>query len=221
MKNRRFILIIALALLALFPCGVLAAGPGITVQSVQANPGDTVSVAVTIADNPGLSYLKLRYTFDSEKLAFVRVEKGTVLTDSFTVAGNALSWDTGRDAKGNGTLVKLVFSVKEKASGTAAVNVAVVNCFNYDEQSVSFSVKNGAVTIKDGSAPAYIRGDVDGNGSVTSADARLALRASVKLEKYGKDSVQFLAADVDGNGAIEASDARTILRASVKLETLS
>lgn len=61
-------------------------------------------------------------------------------------------------------------------------------------------------------------GDVDGNGKLESADARLALRASVRLEKYEKGSAQFTAADVDGSGVIESSDARLILRASVKLE---
>ena len=61
-------------------------------------------------------------------------------------------------------------------------------------------------------------GDVDGDGDLTSGDARLALRASVKLEDYAKGSAQFTAADVDGNGLIESSDARLILRASVKLE---
>ena len=67
----------------------------------------------------------------------------------------------------------------------------------------------------------YVRGDVDGNGKVESADARLALRASVKLENYEPGSAQFLAADVDGNGKIESSDARTILRVSVKLESFT
>ena len=64
-----------------------------------------------------------------------------------------------------------------------------------------------------------LRGDVDGDGEVTSGGARLALRASVKLEKFKKGSVPFFAADADRDGVIEASDARVILRTSVKLET--
>ncbi|MCR5782358.1 MAG: dockerin type I repeat-containing protein [Clostridia bacterium] len=64
-------------------------------------------------------------------------------------------------------------------------------------------------------------GDVDGDGKVSSADARLALRASVQLESYPVNSAQFRAADVDKNGTIEPSDARSILRASVGLEQLN
>ena len=62
-------------------------------------------------------------------------------------------------------------------------------------------------------------GDVDQDGSITSADARLALRGSVKLETL---TVDFLnRADVDGNGKVESADARTILRASVKLDDIT
>lgn len=63
-------------------------------------------------------------------------------------------------------------------------------------------------------------GDVDGDGEVTSADARMALRGSVKLENIEKGTAAFTAADADGNGLLESADARLILRASVKLESL-
>lgn len=69
-------------------------------------------------------------------------------------------------------------------------------------------------------ANAVVLGDIDGDGVRKSADARLALRASVKLESFVPGSPQFTAADADGNGVIEASDARTILRASVSLDPL-
>ena len=61
-------------------------------------------------------------------------------------------------------------------------------------------------------------GDVDGDGGISAADARLALRASVGLEDYKKDSPQYKAADVDGQDKVSAADARLILRASVGLE---
>ena len=67
----------------------------------------------------------------------------------------------------------------------------------------------------------FLSGDVNLSGKVESADARLALRASVKLENYPVGSYEFRAADVNGNQVIEAGDARTILRASVGLEKLS
>ena len=79
----------------------------------------------------------------------------------------------------------------------------------------------GATAAVSLAAPAYVPGDVDADGDITPSDARLALRCSVSLEKYKKDSAAFLACDVDGDGEVKASDARMILRASVSLDILT
>lgn len=65
--------------------------------------------------------------------------------------------------------------------------------------------------------PVVVPGDIDNDGKITAADARFALRASVKLEILSDK--QKLAADIDSNGSVTASDARTILRISVGLES--
>lgn len=61
-------------------------------------------------------------------------------------------------------------------------------------------------------------GDIDGDGAVTTADARYALRHAVSLMYLVGDS--FLAGDVDGDGSITASDARLILRKAVGLDNV-
>lgn len=63
-----------------------------------------------------------------------------------------------------------------------------------------------------------LKGDADGNGQITAADARLILRASVGLHTplIFRKSLY----DVDNDGKITASDARTVLRAAVGLEKL-
>lgn len=70
--------------------------------------------------------------------------------------------------------------------------------------------------------PAYASGlgDIDEDGKVTSADARLALRAAVGLEDISSGSGAFTAADADKDGKITSADARLILRAAVGLEQL-
>ena len=68
--------------------------------------------------------------------------------------------------------------------------------------------------------PGFLPGDVDLDGKVTAADARLALRRAVLLETFSEDSLEFRAADVDFDRKATASDARLILRAAVGLETL-
>lgn len=60
-------------------------------------------------------------------------------------------------------------------------------------------------------------GDLNCDGNVTSADARLALRASAKLETL--TAIQAKVADVNGKDGVTSADARLILRVAAKLET--
>lgn len=60
-------------------------------------------------------------------------------------------------------------------------------------------------------------GDVNFDGSVTVADARLAIRIATSLEKVSDTAKK--AADVDKNGKVTSSDARMILRVATKLDS--
>lgn len=64
-----------------------------------------------------------------------------------------------------------------------------------------------------------VQGDLDGDGLVSAADARLALRASVELETLSP--WQREAADVNGQQTLTSDQARTLLRASVGLEDIA
>ena len=83
-------------------------------------------------------------------------------------------------------------------------------------------IVSGSLTDNAGAAEAgtHYLGDVDNDDYVTAADARLALRAAVKLEDYAPGSLPFLCADYNGDGDISAGDARMILRTAVNLEPL-
>lgn len=64
-------------------------------------------------------------------------------------------------------------------------------------------------------------GDVNGKDGVNTADARLALRIAIGLDKPAKTSAEYKAADVvEPFGEVNTSDARMILRAAIGLETL-
>ena len=64
----------------------------------------------------------------------------------------------------------------------------------------------------------YSLGDIDLDGIVSSADARLALRAAVKLQDL--DALLQQLADADRDNTVSSTDARLILRAAVRLESL-
>ncbi len=61
-----------------------------------------------------------------------------------------------------------------------------------------------------------VLGDIDGNGKVAAADARLALRCAAKLDSL--EGVYAVAADYDQNSSVKPSDARSILRKAAKLD---
>ena len=63
-------------------------------------------------------------------------------------------------------------------------------------------------------SPRY--GDIDGDGKITSSDARLALRAAVQLDTL--NYVQNVAGDINHSGSIDSADARYILRFTVDLD---
>ena len=80
-------------------------------------------------------------------------------------------------------------------------------------------IEGRPVVVVDGKEYAVvIPGDVDCDGAISAADARLALRTSVGLEKYSEISPEYKAANIERADGITASDARLILRASVGLE---
>ncbi len=62
----------------------------------------------------------------------------------------------------------------------------------------------------------YCKGDADGNGIVTAADARLVLRAAAKLENLVPEAIE--CCDINNDNKINSADARRILRFSAKLE---
>ena len=62
------------------------------------------------------------------------------------------------------------------------------------------------------------KGDIDGDGSVTPADARLTLRLAVQLEPAAGYDLRY--ADMDNDGYVSPADARLVLRVAIGLETV-
>ena len=72
----------------------------------------------------------------------------------------------------------------------------------------------------EGKGGGILYGDVDGNGNIEPADARLALRISLGLMKDGNVDMtdeMVARADVDGKDDVQPADARLILRKSLGL----
>ena len=97
----------------------------------------------------------------------------------------------------------------------------ITDKYDYAVYDTAMAATGMRVTYPDGKTALIVcLGDTDGDGKVSAADARLALRASVGLENLS--SAQSAAADVDmpEENKVTAADARKILRVSVGLEDM-
>ena len=92
--------------------------------------------------------------------------------------------------------------------------------FSWDAMAASDAGANGGESFVDYSVEkgngGFIPGDIDGDGKVTAADARLAMRAAVDLEKLS--ATQIKRGDTDGDGKVTMADARQILRWAIGLD---
>lgn len=96
--------------------------------------------------------------------------------------------------------------MKEKKNGTLK---RLIRCLSVALFLLGFSLFADAAAL----------GDINGDGEISAADARLALRYAVSLEK--PDARQRLAADADHDSSLSAADARLILRVVVELEAFT
>ena len=174
-KILTFIIIIAMTLSLGVPA--FAAAPAtVTVASPTAavTPGSTVNVAVTIANNPGMDVMKLKFSYDTTALTLKDMELGSVMTGTFTQnldkAVALLEAAGTTNATGNGTLVTLKFEVKSTAAaGNYTIGFLVADAVNRDEVRVALTTQAGTVSVKIPVTTYTVRFNANG-GTGTMAD---------------------------------------------------
>ncbi len=162
MKKRYLASLIAIVMIMLTvfaPFGeaynVYAAGNGtakISVENVKANAGDTVEVAISLSNNPGVIGLRISVEYEAGKLDLIDAVNGNVFAKNAAVFGNdldaspfILSWDESLaqgNINANGKLAVLKFKVN---SSDAQIKVQVKDLYDYDLNDVSCSVTNGRI----------------------------------------------------------------------------
>ena len=157
----------------------LAAGKAeISVGSAVCKNGDTVTVPVTIADNPGFAGFTFTIT-GAEGLTLKEITKGSLLQGAdgmFTknVAQNRINWTSSDNVTGDGELMTLTFEVSETAAnGDYAVTVELkdrkpTNFANADETPVSVNFTPGTVSVQNEAPPTAII--TVGNATAQSGD---------------------------------------------------
>ncbi|MGN1443103.1 MAG: cohesin domain-containing protein [Acutalibacteraceae bacterium] len=132
--------------------------PTLIVKNVQGKPGDKVSVAVSVMNNPGLLGLMLNVVYDDSVLKLTKVESGSAM-DGYTFTSpknlksgcNAL-WNINDvpSKLSDGEVMILHFEIPKKAkSGTYTIHLSSYDgAFDEEYNPVAFDIIDGAVIIK-------------------------------------------------------------------------
>ena len=171
---------------------------------------------------------------DSDRTAiskWIEIEEPTGVTVSGTISGvsaaDSVTVELYKDGQaaavqtatvtGNGT-----YSFDSVEAGTYTIKAT---CDGYEAYSATITVADSAVThdiaiIKEASTG--LKGDINGDGQRTAADAQEILRYAAALDSLITDAeiASWLKiADINGDGQLTAADAQEILRFAASLES--
>ena len=142
------------------------------------------------------------YTYELDPVEFAEPVVSGVVDGGVYEGEVTVSWDVGE-----GTLDGSPFDNGGTVSAAGAHRLTVVN----GDKSVTVSF-----TVSAAQPPAN-KGDMDGDGAITVADALKALRIAAKLVQPTAADMRL--GDIDADGVITVADALKILRVAAKLAT--
>lgn len=188
--------------------GVLATdGPTIQVSDAEAAPGDSVTVSVSIVNNPGIACFELTVDYDESKLEWIGIAKGEPEGTWDIAIGESVMWVNSENYSQDGVILVLEFNVLETASGSAEITVSyeVGEIFNEDEVDVDFKVSAGSVAIE--GAEERVPGDLNGDGTANALDL-------LALMKYilGLTELDSSVADVTASKTVDILDVIRLAR---------
>ena len=189
--------------------------PHLVVETATAVAGDTVTVTVSIVNNPGFGGMAFDLFYDTSMLELVSYEldigSGICVDSGIGTYENKVNFQYAgmSNVTGDGTLVTFTFKVKDTAEVGLARVWAVLEpgtVFTYEGRTeVDFALASlsGGVEIIE-----YLKGDVNGDGIVNNRDAT---RLMQYLAGWDVEVVE-AALDVNGDGVINNRDATRLMQ---------
>ena len=177
--------------------GALPTGGTLRLDSATVCAGRSFTVDLTLDENPGMTVLSLGLDYDDAVLEFVGAQEGVLTGWTVNVKKSTLFWDSDRNRTDTGILLRLKFRVKEDAvPGIVSIGIKKLEAGNYDEESLLFQTRSGAVTVL-----LHTPGDANGDGKVNVHDL-------TRLRKYLVGTETEI---VEGNADVNADDVVDIL----------
>lgn len=165
--------------------------PRISVASTQAEAGDTIDIAFSLQDNPGLIAMRLYVYYDATKLRLEDAQDRGIFGANNAYFGKdknavpyTLLWEDAlaeENYTGNGTLAVLSFKVLDTATaGTAEITLTLDqgSTINVDLENVAIQLEDGTVTIEGGEVPPV------GTPSIICMDTQVKAGETVEVPIY-------------------------------------
>lgn len=133
---------------------VQAAGAALSVSSVSAEKGGTVTVNVSLSNNPGIYGIKVKTEYDSSALQLKSMSNGNVFPANEAICNEAkgvyvANSSDFNNVTGNGTLFTLEFKVLDGADAASCnVSVKLEMAQNVDGGKIDVSGGSGKVTVE-------------------------------------------------------------------------
>ncbi len=210
-KSTKTLLLLAMIVFSILSISVNAADEGeatLSISDVKAVAGQTVSVNISVDNNPGIAAAFFTLTYNNEAMALTAVELNQEFGGTYTPAPSlnspvSLTWETSNmsDNMNNGNMFKLTFDISEDSvlgeSYDITLNYGAGDVCNLDEDDVDFKINNGTVTIVN-----PLPGDINCDQAVNAKDL-------TRMRKYFANwdvEVDSVALDCNGDGSINSKD---------------
>lgn len=192
----------------------------VNAETVSGAPGETVTVEIQIAENPGFTNFAIALDYDREHLTLKSIE--TEDGNAPYLCGSNVSinktWDeeekeygfvvsaSADPVKGNGTLFAVTFEIAADFVGEAQVTPMVQYIRNNEALFSVFEEIDAEATS--GAVLSVLEGDVNGDGIIEYDDVMLAYKAF--LGEAELTAEQMAAVDANGNGTVEETEYQAI-----------
>lgn len=141
--------IVAVLATFLVPSAFAAEEPQLVVDSVSAVAGETITLNVSLVNNPGITNGKISVDYDEAGLEFVAFNFDETPRDFYTQENPAtatMNFIAGKDYAKDGVFFSIELKVKDKAAGDYKVGLSIEMMVNNEEEEVAFEIVEGVVS---------------------------------------------------------------------------
>lgn len=183
----------------------------LSVSGKTAKAGGTVSVTISLANNPGIAALAFRVSYPKGAMTLESAVAGGLFgSATLNTSTGMFLFDDAADVTENGTLLTLTFKVSDMAAlGEYRISVEIISCNNAAEERVVICGGQANIEVRD-----ILPGDANGDGVVDTLDI-------TRLRRYlAEESVDLSSgADMNGDGVIDIEDLARLRRYLVESGT--